>query len=81
MRRDTVVVVGSGLMGSGIACRAALAGNPVIMVDTELSRAEHGREKACQCVDELQKGQLCSIRRVYPVAHSWKQNWSMHAWS
>lgn len=64
MRRDTVVVVGSGLMGSGIACRAALAGNPVIMVDTELSRAEHGREKACQCVDELQKGQLCSTEEA-----------------
>lgn len=60
MKRDTVVIVGSGLMGSGIACRAALGGHPVLLVDTELDRAQKGREKACLCVEELRDNALCS---------------------
>lgn len=60
MTRDAVVVIGSGLMGSGIACRAALAGNPTILVDTELSRAQLGMEKAYACIDELLDNGLCT---------------------
>lgn len=44
--RDYVVVVGAGLMGSGIGAMAALAGNPVILVDTSAERAAMGVEKA-----------------------------------
>ena len=51
--RDSVIVVGSGLMGSGIACRAALAGNRVILVDTTPERAEAGKQKAVACAKEL----------------------------
>lgn len=64
MTRDAVVIIGSGLMGSGIACRAALAGNPTIMVDTELSRAQAGMEKAKVCVDELLANELCTAEQA-----------------
>lgn len=58
--RDSVVIVGSGLMGSGIACRAALAGNKTILVDTALERAQTGMEKAKICIDELCSNELCT---------------------
>ena len=60
MMREVVVVVGSGLMGSGIASRAALAGNPVILVDTQIERAEKGKERAICCMDELLENELCT---------------------
>jgi len=41
-QRDAVVIIGSGLMGSGIAARSALAGNPTILVDTDLDFAKSG---------------------------------------
>lgn len=46
MSRDHVVVVGAGMMGSGIGAMAALAGNPVYLVDTDITRAQNGVEKA-----------------------------------
>ena len=58
--REVVVVVGSGLMGSGIASRAALAGNPVILVDTQIECAEKGKERAICCMDELLENELCT---------------------
>ena len=60
MMREVVVVVGSGLMGSGIASRAALAGNPVILVDTQIECAEKGKERAICCMDELLENELCT---------------------
>ena len=60
MMREAVVVVGSGLMGSGIASRAALAGNPVILVDTQIECAEKGKERAICCMDELLENELCT---------------------
>ena len=56
--RNAVVIVGSGLMGSGIASRAALAGNPVILVDTDDERAASGRDKALVCARELAENDL-----------------------
>lgn len=60
MMRNAVVIVGSGLMGSGIACRAALAGNETILVDTAMERAQAGMEKAKVCIDELLENGLCT---------------------
>lgn len=60
MMRNAVVIIGSGLMGSGIASRAVLAGNPTILVDTEISRACAGMEKAKACIDELLANGLCT---------------------
>jgi len=59
-QRDAVVIIGSGLMGSGIAARSALAGNPTILVDTDLDFVKSGYNKACQCIEELEKNNLFS---------------------
>ncbi len=53
MSRDCVVIVGSGLMGSGIAAISALAGNKTILVDTIISKAETGIKNAINNIDEL----------------------------
>ena len=50
MERTHVLVVGAGMMGSGIAAMAALAGRPTLLVDTSLERATAGREKALACI-------------------------------
>jgi 3-hydroxybutyryl-CoA dehydrogenase len=51
--RNSVLVIGSGLMGSGIAAVSSLAGNHTILVDTKLELAEKGYKRACECIDEL----------------------------
>ena len=53
MSRDSIVIVGSGMMGSGIAAVSALAGEPTLLVDTDMSRALAGVEKAKANIDEL----------------------------
>ena len=58
--RDSVVIIGSGLMGSGIAARGVLAGNRVILVDTEEARVEQGIENALACVQELYENGLAA---------------------
>lgn len=45
-----VAVVGSGMMGSGIAAMSTLAGHKTVLVDTDKIRAQAGREKALQCI-------------------------------
>lgn len=62
--RDSVVIIGSGLMGSGIAARSALAGNPVILVDTQASYAEKGMKNAWDCMEELEKNGLADAGAV-----------------
>lgn len=51
--RDLVVVIGAGLMGSGIAAISALAQNKTILVDVSLEKAEDGIEKAKNNISEL----------------------------
>lgn len=62
--RDSVVIIGSGLMGSGIAARSALAGNSVILVDTQASYAEKGMKNAWDCMEELEKNSLTDAGAV-----------------
>lgn len=62
--RDCVVIIGSGLMGSGIACKSALAGNPTILVDTTLEKAQAGVEQAHRCIQELYENELTSESAV-----------------
>lgn len=47
-----VVVVGAGMMGSGIGAMSALAGNHTILVDETDKKAEAGKDKAYSCIDE-----------------------------
>lgn len=58
--RDHVIVVGSGLMGSGIAARSALAGNKTYLTDTSLDRAEKGISAAYVAMKELYDNELCT---------------------
>lgn len=48
-----VSVIGSGMMGSGIASRAAIAGKKVVLQDVSIEKAETGKKKAISCIEEL----------------------------
>ena len=48
--RNSVMVVGSGMMGSGIGAMSALAGNRTVLVDLDEDRVKAGFEKACACI-------------------------------
>lgn len=56
--RNAVVIIGSGMMGSGIAACAAGAGRRVLLVDTALPRAKQGVEKARSHLTQLQEHEL-----------------------
>lgn len=61
---DTVVVVGSGMMGSGIGAMAALAGCRVILTDLDADRARLGRDKAAACVRLRAENGLATARQA-----------------
>ncbi|MFR5601338.1 MAG: 3-hydroxyacyl-CoA dehydrogenase family protein [Lachnospiraceae bacterium] len=48
--REYVVIVGSGMMGSGIGAMSALAGHKTILVDVDETRARAGKAKAMECI-------------------------------
>lgn len=48
--REYVMVVGSGMMGSGIGAMSALAGHKTILVDVDENRARAGKERAKDCI-------------------------------
>ncbi len=55
--RKRVLVVGAGIMGSGVAAQAALAGYPVTLVDVSEELARRGRENASRALDHaVRKG-------------------------
>lgn len=60
MKRESIVVVGSGMMGSGIAAICSLANEPVILVDTGIGGAETGRLKALEAIRERVENGLSS---------------------
>lgn len=49
--RDHVLVVGCGMMGSGIAAMSALAGHKTILYDVDAKHTAAGRQKAEACID------------------------------
>ena len=51
--RDTVIIIGSGLMGSGIAACSALAGNKTVLVDINPDQLERGLKSARANIAEL----------------------------
>ena len=51
--RDTVIIIGSGLMGSGIAACSALAGNKTVLVDINPDQLERGLAAAKANIGEL----------------------------
>ena len=44
--RDTVLIIGSGMMGAGIAAKSAAAGRRTVLADTALDYAQRGVETA-----------------------------------
>ncbi len=48
--REYVMVVGSGMMGSGIGAMSALAGHKTVLVDVDHTRVLAGRERALACI-------------------------------
>lgn len=58
--KKRIVVIGSGMMGSGIAARAASAGNEVVMQDMTEQKAEQGKARAVACLQELRANDLLS---------------------
>ncbi|MGA8664209.1 MAG: 3-hydroxyacyl-CoA dehydrogenase family protein [Thermoplasmata archaeon] len=59
-----VLVVGAGIMGSGIAAQAALAGYPVTLVDVNEELARRGTANATRAMDHaVRKGTITSVDR------------------
>lgn len=58
--RDSVVIVGGGMMGCGIAAVAATAGNPTIVVERQGKARENGPKRVGKCVEELAANGLIS---------------------
>ena len=56
--RDSVIIIGSGMMGSGIGAMSALAGNPTILVDVDEARVKAGFEKARACIKLREENDL-----------------------
>lgn len=48
--REYVMVVGSGMMGSGIGAMSALAGRKTILVDLDEEKVKAGAQKAAACI-------------------------------
>jgi len=65
--RDSVVIVGSGMMGAGIAAVSALAKKNTILIDTDKNKAIDGVLKAKQCIKELADNGLASKADVEPA--------------
>ena len=66
--RDSVVVIGSGMMGSGIGAMAALAGHPVILVDVQEERVQAGKQRAIDCIRLREENELASSREAEEAA-------------
>lgn len=58
--RDTVLIIGSGMMGAGIAACSAAAGRRTVLADTALAYARRGVETAKERLAYLQEKELLS---------------------
>jgi 3-hydroxybutyryl-CoA dehydrogenase len=58
-KRNAVLIYGSGTMGCGIACCAALAGEPVILFDVDAAVAQKGIGRVKENIEELCRQGLC----------------------
>ncbi len=66
--RERVMVVGAGMMGSGIGAMAALAGHPVTLVDLSEEQAVKGIEKAMECIRLREEQELASHEEAEAAA-------------
>lgn len=66
--RDTVIIIGSGLMGSGIAACSALAGNQTVLVDISPEQLERGLKSARANIAELLENGLAEEAQAQRAA-------------
>ncbi|MDR0479011.1 MAG: 3-hydroxyacyl-CoA dehydrogenase family protein [Burkholderiaceae bacterium] len=52
-KKETIAVVGGGLMGAGIATKFALAGHAVVVIETDSARSARVLEIAAEILDEI----------------------------
>ena len=64
MARDSVLIYGSGTMGCGIACNAALAGNHVFLYDNVAASLEQAPDRIRANLAELQSHALCTPQQA-----------------
>lgn len=64
MNRDAVVIVGCGMMGSGIAAVSAMAGEKTIMLDVNAERVKSGIESARGYIKERLENGLASRQQA-----------------
>lgn len=77
--RNRVMVVGAGMMGSGIGAMAALAGHPVTLVDLSGEQAEKGIEKALECIRLREEQELASHEEARRAAGLFKAGTDIEA--
>lgn len=58
--KDTVLIIGSGMMGAGIAACGAAAGRRIVLTDTTLAYARRGVKTAKEKLGYLQEKELLS---------------------
>ena len=58
--RDTIAVIGTGMMGPGISARSALAGNKTKLFSRSPERAAAGLDKARYCIQQLLDNEIVS---------------------
>lgn len=74
-----VVIIGSGMMGAGIAAVSALAGNETILADQTLDQAEKGKAVCVKHINELavnelvRPGQAEKAKKLLVCTGSWEQ--------
>ena len=64
MERNSVLIVGSGMMGCGIAACSALAGNHTILYDSVPEALDSARERAGKNLEELVSQGLCHLSQA-----------------
>lgn len=58
--RDSILIYGSGTMGCGIACCAALAGNEILLYDIQAESLSRAKGRIEGLLTELVENELCS---------------------
>ena len=64
MERNSVLIVGSGMMGCGIACCSALAGNRTVLYDAAPDALSRAKARTGENRDELVAQGLCTRQQV-----------------
>ena len=77
-----VAVLGSGVMGSGIAAHVANAGIPVLMLDMVPPEAGPGEDRSkASFRNKFALGGLANLKKLRPPRSSPPRRWSSSRWA